>query len=71
MTDRPARNARKRTVLIVEDSETLALGLRTSFEYDGYDVHWVADGESALEWLTTRSPDLVILDLMLPKLNGF
>jgi DNA-binding response OmpR family regulator len=71
MTDKPARNSRKRTVLIVEDSETLALGLRTSFEYDGYDVHWVADGETALEWLTTRSPDLVILDLMLPKLNGF
>ncbi|HEY5087900.1 MAG TPA: response regulator transcription factor [Gemmatimonadaceae bacterium] len=60
-----------RTVLIVEDSETLALGLRTSFEFEGYDVYWVADGEAALEWLSARAPDLVILDLMLPKVNGF
>jgi DNA-binding response OmpR family regulator len=60
-----------RTVLIVEDSETLALGLRTSFEFDGYDVNWVADGEAALEWLEHNSVDLIILDLMLPKVNGF
>lgn len=60
-----------RTVLIVEDSETLALGLSTSFEFEGYNVHWVADGEAALDWLGAHSPDLVILDLMLPKVNGF
>jgi DNA-binding response OmpR family regulator len=60
-----------RTVLIVEDSETLALGLRTSFEFEGYVVQWVADGEAALEWLGANSPDLIILDLMLPKVNGF
>lgn len=60
-----------RTVLIVEDSETLALGLRTSFEFEGYEVHWVADGETALDWLGTHTPDLIILDLMLPKVNGF
>ncbi|HEY8310011.1 MAG TPA: response regulator transcription factor [Gemmatimonadaceae bacterium] len=60
-----------RTVLIVEDSETLALGLSTSFEFEGYTVHWVADGESALDWLVANSPDLIILDLMLPKVNGF
>lgn len=65
-TDRTAH-----TVLIVEDSETLALGLRTSFEFEGYRVHWVADGEAALEWLSSYSPDLIILDLMLPKMNGF
>lgn len=60
-----------RNVLIVEDSETLALGLTTSFEFEGYDVDWVADGESALEWLSAHTPDLIILDLMLPKVNGF
>lgn len=59
------------TVLIVEDSETLAMGLSTSFEFEGYNVHWVADGEAALDWLGEHSPDLVILDLMLPKVNGF
>lgn len=60
-----------RNVLIVEDSETLALGLTTSFEFEGYNVDWVADGEAALEWLSVHTPDLIILDLMLPKVNGF
>jgi DNA-binding response OmpR family regulator len=60
-----------RDVLIVEDSETLALGLSTSFEFEGYNVKWVADGEAALEWLDENAPDLIILDLMLPKVNGF
>lgn len=58
-------------MLIVEDSETLALGLQTSFEFEGYAVRWVADGEAALDWLDSHEPDLVILDLMLPKVNGF
>lgn len=68
---RDERPAAARSVLIVEDSETLALGLRTSFEFEGYAVHWVADGEAALAWLANSSPDLIILDLMLPKVNGF
>lgn len=71
MTEPVQRPHRARTVLIVEDSETLALGLRTSFEFEGYDVNWIADGEAALEWLDEHEPDLIILDLMLPKVNGF
>lgn len=71
MTEAQTNNHDAHTVLIIEDSETLALGLRTSFEFEGYSVHWVADGEAALEWLGQHSPDLVILDLMLPKINGF
>jgi len=71
MTDAQANNHHDHTVLIIEDSETLALGLRTSFEFEGYNVHWAADGELALEWLAEHTPDLVILDLMLPKVNGF
>ncbi len=71
MTEPSPSSEPGRTVLIVEDSETLALGLRTSFEFEGYDVHWVADGEAALEWLDAHEPALIILDLMLPKVNGF
>jgi two-component system, OmpR family, alkaline phosphatase synthesis response regulator PhoP len=71
MTESPSINHHAHTVLIVEDSETLALGLRTSFEFEGYNVHWAADGEAALDWLGQHAPDLVILDLMLPKINGF
>jgi len=63
--------ASPRCVLIVEDSETLALGLSTSFEFEGYRVHWVPDGQAALDWLASHSPDLIILDLMLPRVNGF
>lgn len=71
MTEPQTNDHRSHSVLIVEDSETLALGLRTSFEFEGYNVHWVPDGEAALEWLGENSPDLIILDLMLPKVNGF
>ncbi|MFL5501425.1 MAG: response regulator transcription factor [Gemmatimonadaceae bacterium] len=58
-------------ILIVEDNETLALGLRTSLEVEGYKVHVVSDGALALDWLDENSPDLIVLDLMLPNVNGF
>jgi DNA-binding response OmpR family regulator len=58
-------------ILIVEDNETLALGLRTSLEVEGYKVHVVSDGALALDWLAENSPDLIVLDLMLPNVNGF
>jgi DNA-binding response OmpR family regulator len=60
-----------RSILIVEDNETLALGLRTSLEVEGYKVDVVSDGGLALDWLDENSPDLVVLDLMLPNVNGF
>jgi DNA-binding response OmpR family regulator len=60
-----------RSILIVEDNETLALGLRTSLEVEGYRVDVVSDGGLALDWLDENSPDLVVLDLMLPHVNGF
>src|SRR5258706_3728985 len=59
------------SILIIEDNETLALGLRTSLEVEGYKVESVADGNEGLGWLEQHSPDLIILDLMLPGLNGF
>lgn len=60
-----------RSILILEDNETLALGLRTSLEVEGYKVECVADGNEGLAWLDQHNPDLVVLDLMLPGLNGF
>src|SRR4051812_17064228 len=60
-----------RSILIVEDNETLALGLRTSLEVEGFKVDCITDGAAALEWLNENDTDLIVLDLMLPSMNGF
>jgi DNA-binding response OmpR family regulator len=60
-----------RSILILEDNETLALGLRNSLEIEGYKVECVTDGNEGLAWLEKNNPDLIVLDLMLPGLNGF
>jgi DNA-binding response OmpR family regulator len=60
-----------RSILIIEDNETLALGLRTSLEVEGYKVECITDGNDGLSWLQQHDPDLIVLDLMLPGLNGF
>jgi DNA-binding response OmpR family regulator len=60
-----------RSILIIEDNETLALGLRTSLEVEGYKVECITDGNDGLAWLERHNPDLIVLDLMLPGLNGF
>ncbi len=63
--------ASDRSILIIEDNETLALGLRTSLEVEGYKVECITDGNDGLAWLEQHDPDLIVLDLMLPGLNGF
>ena len=57
-------------VLIIEDSEDMAYGLKTNLEYENYQVTIAADGEEGLERALNASPDLIILDLTLPKLDG-
>ncbi|WP_038040564.1 response regulator transcription factor [Thermorudis peleae] len=59
------------TVLLVEDDETLRQTLRYTLERAGYQVDVVADGTEALRRVQTNAPDLVILDVMLPGLDGF
>ncbi len=58
-------------VLVIEDNADLALGLRNNLEIEGYSVEVEADGQSGLARLRKTLPDLVILDLMLPRLDGF
>jgi two-component system, OmpR family, alkaline phosphatase synthesis response regulator PhoP len=58
-------------LLIVEDDEGLREGLRRNFEYEGYQVSTAADGFAGLEAAVTLGPQLLILDVMLPGLNGF
>ncbi|CAM2011703.1 response regulator transcription factor [Acanthopleuribacter pedis] len=58
-------------VLIVEDNENLAYGLKNNLEIEGYRVAVVADGRLALDAARENTPDLVVLDLMLPGMDGF
>lgn len=59
------------TILIVEDDPTMLRGLKDNFEYKGYSVVTAADGEDGLDKALEVKPDLIILDIMLPKLNGY
>ena len=60
-----------RTVLIVEDNENLAYGLRNNLEIEGYAVAVAEDGPTGLDAAQEHRPDLVILDLMLPGMDGY
>ena len=57
-------------ILIVEDNSDLAFGLRTNLEVQGYEVLVAEDGLAGLQRALDDSPDLVVLDLLLPKLDG-
>ncbi len=54
-------------ILIVEDEPDMVLGLKDNFEFEGYEVLTAADGQGGLERARTQKPDLIILDIMLPK----
>ncbi|HEX4468825.1 MAG TPA: response regulator transcription factor, partial [Gemmatimonadaceae bacterium] len=58
-------------ILIVEDNPDLAYGLRTGLEIEGYEVAVAEDGETGLARAKQWLPDLVILDLMLPGMDGY
>ena len=57
-------------ILIVEDEPDMVLGLRDNFEFEGYEVHTASDGALGLERARALKPDLIILDIMLPRLSG-
>ena len=59
------------TVLVVEDDQTLQEVLKYNLSKEGYEVITACDGEEALEAARARQPDLIVLDIMLPKMDGF
>ena len=59
-----------RKVLIVEDDEAMAVALQDGFAYEGFEVTLARDGEKGLELGRSSSPDLIILDVMMPKKSG-
>jgi DNA-binding response OmpR family regulator len=58
-------------ILIVEDEPALLLGLKDTFEDRGFTVLCAADGQTGLSLATEAKPDLILLDIMLPKVNGY
>jgi DNA-binding response OmpR family regulator len=58
------------TVLIVEDDESMSVALRDGFASEGYEVRQAKDGETGLREARREAPDLLILDVMLPRLGG-
>ena len=61
----------KQRILVVEDEEAILLGLEENLLYAGYEVLKAIDGLMAVEVATRERPDLLLLDIMLPKLTGF
>ena len=58
------------TVLIVEDDRAMAVALSDGFAYEGFQVEVATDGEEGLRLAHEAKPDLMILDIMLPKMTG-
>ncbi|MBV9949945.1 MAG: response regulator, partial [Myxococcales bacterium] len=70
-TDGSTSSAAPRRVLVVEDDPSIMLGLSINLEKEGYVVLRAEDGERGLELARRERPDLLILDIMLPRMNGF
>src|SRR6266487_131083 len=58
-------------ILVIEDNPDLAYGLRNNLEIEGYEVEVAKDGTKGLSRARSANPDLVVLDLMLPGMDGF
>ncbi len=57
-------------ILIAEDEPDMAMGLRDNLQFEGYEVIVASDGEEALEKANSERPDLILLDVMMPKRDG-
>ena len=58
-------------ILVVEDEPNMRVGLKDNLEYESYEVELAEDGEQGLQLMINNTYDLVLLDVMLPKISGF
>ncbi|MDP9002598.1 MAG: response regulator transcription factor [Myxococcota bacterium] len=61
----------KKTILVVDDEPHIVLGLRDALEFEGFRVITAGEGREAIALARTEAPDAIILDLMLPDVNGY
>ena len=66
-----SKNIQKSNVLIIEDEQLLYNLLNQKLQSAGVNVEWAMDGETALEKIAEHAPDLILLDLLLPGIDGF
>lgn len=66
-----AEDTVKKRLLVVDDEQDMLLAIKLRLEASGYDVHTATDGLTGLNLARTLKPDLIILDIMLPKMNGY
>lgn len=64
-------NNPRETILIIEDDPVMLRGLKDNFEFEGYQVQTASDGDAGLKMALALQPALIVLDLMLPKVNGY
>ncbi|MDG3085924.1 response regulator [Vibrio hannami] len=61
---------KQKTILVVEDEPALAAVLCEYLQHSGFAHHWIDDGADVIDWVKANSPDLIVLDLMLPHRDG-
>ena len=64
-------NEIKKRILVVDDEQDMVFGLRMMLEANGFNVLAAFDGQEALDKARMGNPDLIVLDLMMPKLDGY
>jgi two-component system response regulator MprA len=57
-------------ILVVDDDRAVRESLRRSLQFNGYQVELASDGQEALDWLTKQRPDALVLDVMMPRVDG-
>jgi DNA-binding response OmpR family regulator len=66
-----ATSARSKLLLVAEDDEAIAALVCEALKAGGFRTHWVRDGIDALNYILESRPDGIVLDLVMPRLNGF
>jgi len=70
-TSEQGAGERQKRILIVEDELPLARALEIKFQHEGFDTHICLDGEEALQEITAKQYDVILLDLLMPRMDGF